>query len=68
MNQHCNNTRIRPLPVNLKTMSSKTNTPKKSLAKTESSMEKPLLKEKGMEEGKWRELTVPEKRRLGTWR
>lgn len=67
MNQHCNNTRIRPLPVNLKKMSSKTNTPKKSLAKTESSMEKPL-KEKGMEEGKWRELTVPEKRRLGTWR
>ena len=42
-------------------MPSKTNTPKKSLK--EKSME-----EENTEEDRWRELTIPEKRRLGTWR
>ena len=50
-------------------MPSKTNTPKKSLAKKESSVEK-SMEEKSMEEeeDRWRELTITEKRRLGTWR
>ena len=59
-------------------MPSKTNTPKKSLAKEESSVGK-SLEEKSMEaksmgkksmeeEDRWRELTILEKGRLGTWR
>ena len=49
-------------------MPSKTNSHKKSLAKEESSVGK-SLEEKSMEkEDRWRELTIPEKRRLGTWR
>ena len=53
-------------------MPSKTNSPKKSLVKKESSvgesLEEKSVKEKSMEEDRWRELTIPEKRRLGTWR
>ena len=63
MNHHRNNTCIRPLPVNYKKMSSKSNTPEKSLAKKEKPVE-----EKSKREERWRELTIPEKRRLGTWR
>ena len=57
-------------------MPSKTNTSKKNLVGKDSSVGKSLeeksmeerVKEKSMEEDKWRELTIPEKRRLGTWR
>ena len=58
-------------------MPSKTNTSKKNLVGKDSSVGKSLeeksVKEKSMEEentkeNKWRELTIPEKRRLGTWR
>ena len=63
MNHRHNNTRIRPLPVNFKKMSSKSNTAKKRLAKKEKPVE-----EKSKKEDMWRELTIPEKRRLGTWR
>ena len=58
-------------------MPSKTNTPKKSLVKKESSVGESLeeksvnaksMEEENTEEDMWRELTIPEKRRLGTWR
>ena len=54
-------------------MPSKTNTLKKSLDKEEFSVGKSLeeksMGKKSMEkEGRWRVLTILEKRRLGTWR